>query len=266
MDCVLSSHGQKHGADKISKQLIRKGMACTVLHSNRTQSQRQRALAEFKSGVIRVLVATDIAARGIDVDGISHVINFDTPRFAEDYVHRIGRTGRASALGDALTFVSNDEREFMQKIGKFISQRTDLKPYPGFDYSMAANDRTQDLSDEPRHGEGKSRSYHTERKIAGRITQRKITSRYAEGRPVRAYRREIALAPCGRGKTRSEHAEAKTAAAAGKRKSFCSEEKDGHGSVSRNSGINAGYQEKNTSLKLIIETRASSGVFFLESV
>ena len=242
MHCVLVFSRTKHGADKIAKQLIRKGVACTVLHSNRTQSQRQRALAEFKSGVIRVLVATDIAARGIDVDGISHVINFDTPRFAEDYVHRIGRTGRASATGDALTFVSNDEREFIQKIGRFIGRRSDPKPYHGFDYSMSANDRTQDSSDESRHGEGKSRAYHTERKSRPYHADGISSSHYAEGRP-RSERRDgkSSSHPAeGRarferteGKSPSYHAEAKPRSERGSENPFAAKKKPGMGLFSK---------------------------------
>jgi ATP-dependent RNA helicase RhlE len=102
MDCVLVFSRTKHGADKISHRLERAGIRSVAIHSNRSQSQRQRALDGFKAGKFQVMVATDIAARGIDVEGISHVINFDVPSFAEDYIHRIGRTGRANATGDAM--------------------------------------------------------------------------------------------------------------------------------------------------------------------
>lgn len=130
LDCVLVFSRTKHGADRISTQLERKGIAAAALHANRTQNQRQRALDGFKRGHYRVLVATDIAARGIDVDGISHVINFDTPVFAEDYIHRIGRTGRAAATGNAITFVSNEEQEHLHKIEKFIGRRLDVAATP----------------------------------------------------------------------------------------------------------------------------------------
>ena len=110
MDSILIFSRTKHGADKISNKLERSGVKAVAIHSNRTQAQRQRALAGFKQGQYKVMVATDIAARGIDVEGISHVVNFDTPTFAEDYIHRIGRTGRASATGDAITFVPTQEQ------------------------------------------------------------------------------------------------------------------------------------------------------------
>ena len=101
MFSVLVFSRTKHGADRICRQLKRAGISAVPIHSGRTQNQRQRALEDFRRGKTQVMVATDIAARGIDVEGISHVINFDVPSHAEDYVHRIGRTGRADATGDA---------------------------------------------------------------------------------------------------------------------------------------------------------------------
>jgi ATP-dependent RNA helicase RhlE len=132
LDCVLVFSRTKHGADRIAHRLERRGIRAAALHSNRTQSQRQKALDGFKRGHYRVLVATDIAARGIDVEGISHVINYDTPTFAEDYIHRIGRTGRAAATGDAMTFVSRDEEEHLRSIEKFIGKRLERKRHPTF--------------------------------------------------------------------------------------------------------------------------------------
>ena len=135
LDCVLVFSRTKHGADRISQKLERRGIRSAALHSNRTQSQRQKALDGFKRGHYRVLVATDIAARGIDVEGISHVINFDTPVYAEDYIHRIGRTGRAMATGDAITFVSRDEEDHLRNIEKFIGKRLERKRHPTFEPS-----------------------------------------------------------------------------------------------------------------------------------
>ncbi len=122
----------KHGADKISRRLERSGISSATIHSNRSQSQRKRALDGFKQRQFKVLVATDLAARGIDVDGISHVVNYDTPAFPEDYIHRIGRTGRAEAKGTALTFVSGEEQSYLKKIEYLTGKRFDLKRYPGF--------------------------------------------------------------------------------------------------------------------------------------
>ena len=129
---VLVFSRTKHRADRIARRLAQGGIASAAIHSNRTQNQRQRALAAFKDGDVRVLVATDIAARGIDVDGISHVINFDTPNQAEDYIHRIGRTGRAEATGDAVTFVSHDEEPYLADIERHTGIRFERTRYPGF--------------------------------------------------------------------------------------------------------------------------------------
>lgn len=110
----------KYGADKIAKDLQRAGISADAIHGNKTQAARQKALNNFKDGKIRVLVATDIAARGIDVDHLSHVINFELPNVPETYVHRIGRTGRAGASGAALSFCDMEERAYLRDIHKLI--------------------------------------------------------------------------------------------------------------------------------------------------
>jgi ATP-dependent RNA helicase RhlE len=134
MFSVLVFSRTKHGADKIRRKLERAGVPAIALHSGRTQSQRDRALEGFKKAKYQVLVATDIAARGIDVEGITHVINFDVPSFAEDYIHRIGRTGRATATGDAITFVASEEQRSLRNIEKFIGCRFKSELCPGFSY------------------------------------------------------------------------------------------------------------------------------------
>ncbi|MCK5572225.1 MAG: C-terminal helicase domain-containing protein, partial [Bacteroidetes bacterium] len=131
MDSVLVFSRTKHGADKICRRLERKGITSVAIHSNRTQPQRERALEGFRRGNFRVMVATDIAARGIDVTGISHVINFDIPHYAEDYIHRIGRTGRAGAKGDAITLVGPEEMGYLKRIEQFTGKRFPVKRYPG---------------------------------------------------------------------------------------------------------------------------------------
>ncbi len=112
----------KYGADKIAKELQRANISADAIHGNKTQGARQKALNNFKEGKIRVLVATDIAARGIDVDHLSHVINFELPNVPETYVHRIGRTGRAGASGSALSFCDMEERAYLRDIHKLIDQ------------------------------------------------------------------------------------------------------------------------------------------------
>jgi ATP-dependent RNA helicase RhlE len=138
MDMVLVFSRMKHGADRIARQLEQKGIRTATLHSNRSQQQRLKALKDFKSGAVRVLVATDIAARGIDVDGISHVVNYDFPMHPEDYVHRIGRTGRAHAVGDAISFVTPEDIAGLRALERFIGRGIVRKRSEGFDYGVAA--------------------------------------------------------------------------------------------------------------------------------
>jgi ATP-dependent RNA helicase RhlE len=154
---VLVFSRTKHRANRITKKLAQRGFAAAAIHSNRSQNQRQRALADFKRGDVQVLVATDIAARGIDVDGISHVVNFDTPNMAEDYIHRIGRTGRADATGDALTFVSADEEDYLRNIEKHTGRRFERSTYADFDYTARGEaEPTQTRSSNGRGGSSRS--------------------------------------------------------------------------------------------------------------
>jgi ATP-dependent RNA helicase RhlE len=135
MYSVLVFSRTKHGADKINHRLDRAGIKSIAIHSGRTQGQRSRAMEGFKANKFQVMVATDIAARGIDVEGISHVVNFDVPAFAEDYIHRIGRTGRAEAKGDAITLISRDEDKYLRQIERFIGCKFKMERCPGFEYT-----------------------------------------------------------------------------------------------------------------------------------
>jgi ATP-dependent RNA helicase RhlE len=125
----------KHRADRVARYLVRHGLKAERIHGNRSQSQRTAALAGFKDGTFRVLVATDIAARGIDVEELGHVVNFDVPMVPEDYIHRVGRTGRADAVGDAFTFVSDQEEGDLRSIEKAIGKRLPRVTLPDFDYT-----------------------------------------------------------------------------------------------------------------------------------
>jgi ATP-dependent RNA helicase RhlE len=125
---VLVFSRTKHGADRVVRHLAVTGIEAAAIHGNKSQPQRERALAGFRDGQSRVLVATDIAARGIDVDGVSHVINFELPNVPEDYVHRIGRTARAGAAGIAIAFCSDEERPYLRDIEKLT--RCSLRPIP----------------------------------------------------------------------------------------------------------------------------------------
>jgi ATP-dependent RNA helicase RhlE len=138
MDSVLIFTRTKHGADRVVRHLQRADIAATALHADKTQSQRTRALDEFRAGGIRVLVATDIAQRGLDVTGITHVINYDVPQQAEDYVHRIGRTGRAAQTGDAFTFMSTDEIAMVRTIERMLGQPIPRISVPGYDFGTVA--------------------------------------------------------------------------------------------------------------------------------
>jgi ATP-dependent RNA helicase RhlE len=155
MDMVLVFSRTKHGADKVARRLEQARINTATLHSNRSQSQRLRALKDFKSGTVRVLVATDIAARGIDVDGISHVVNYDFPMHSEDYVHRIGRTGRAHAVGDAISFVTPEDRGALRSLERFMRRQAE-----GFDAAAApppSDFRPPGRPPQARNGHGPSR-------------------------------------------------------------------------------------------------------------
>lgn len=139
MDSVLVFTRTKHGADRVVRHLEDEGISASAMHADKSQGERTRALEDFKAGKIRVLVATDIAQRGLDVSGISHVINYDVPQQPEDYVHRIGRTGRAAATGDAFTFMSPDEISMVRAIERTIGQQIPRISVAGFDFGTTAD-------------------------------------------------------------------------------------------------------------------------------
>ena len=141
----------KHGADRLAHLLKQHNHSVALLHSNRTQSERERALDGFRKGRYEVLVATDIASRGLDILDVSHVINYDVPQHAEDYVHRIGRTGRASAEGDALTLMTVEDVKYVNAIETFIGQKIERRKLPDFDYLYTT------LLEKPAAGQRRSR-------------------------------------------------------------------------------------------------------------
>jgi len=130
---VLIFTRTKHGANRLTKKLIQSGINASAIHGNKGQGARTKALEEFKKGKVRVLVATDIAARGIDIDHLPHVINFELPNIPEDYVHRIGRTGRAGKQGEAISLISNDERPFLNGIERLIRMSIPITDVEGFE-------------------------------------------------------------------------------------------------------------------------------------
>lgn len=130
---VLVFTRTKHGANRLTKKMVSAGITAAAIHGNKSQGARTKALAGFKSGGVRVLVATDIAARGLDIPLLPHVINFELPNISEDYVHRIGRTGRAGASGEAISLVSADEISYLRGIEKLIDMHIDVEIIEGFE-------------------------------------------------------------------------------------------------------------------------------------
>ncbi len=133
----------KHRANRLAEQLVKGGIKAERIHGNRSQAQRTAALAGFKSGHHRVLVATDIAARGIDILALGHVVNFDVPEAPDDYIHRVGRTARAGEIGDAFTFVAPDEQNDLRAIEKAIGKRLPQITLPDFDYNARPDGRLE---------------------------------------------------------------------------------------------------------------------------
>jgi ATP-dependent RNA helicase RhlE len=134
----------KHGANRLAHQLVRQGIQADAIHGNKSQNARERALGEFKEGKVRVLVATDIAARGLDIEALPHVVNYDLPHVAEDYVHRIGRTGRAGVEGEAVSLVSAEERPLMAAIEKLMNRKVESRTVEGFQLGSAQRAPSQD--------------------------------------------------------------------------------------------------------------------------
>lgn len=149
---VLVFTRTKHGANRLTKQLEADGLSATAIHGNKSQAARTRALSDFKEGNVRVLVATDIAARGLDIDQLPHVVNFELPNVPEDYVHRIGRTGRAGNMGTAVSLVSPDEQKLLADIERLIRCEIPRQAVEGFEV------RSRDLEEKATHCNRQSRS------------------------------------------------------------------------------------------------------------
>ncbi len=140
LDSVLVFTRTKHGADRVERHLCRAGIDAVAMHADKSQRERTEALEAFKAGRTRVLVATDIAQRGLDIAGITHVVNYDVPERPEDYVHRIGRTGRAAATGDAFTFMAPDEIAMVRTIERILGEPIPRISVPGYDFGTVAAD------------------------------------------------------------------------------------------------------------------------------
>lgn len=165
IDSVLVFTRTKHGADRVVKVLNKKNIKAAAIHGNKSQNARQRALGQFKDNSIRVLVATDIAARGIDIDELSYVINFELPNIAESYVHRIGRTGRAGANGTAIAFCDATEKPYLKSIEKLIKQKVEV--VDGHPFPLVDEDATIPKKQPRRpknHRQKKSKKRHPQKK------------------------------------------------------------------------------------------------------
>ncbi len=153
----------KHGANRLSQQLTRAGIESDAIHGNKAQNHRTRTLKRFKDNELRVLVATDIAARGLDIEALPHVVNYDLPHVAEDYVHRIGRTGRAGAEGEAVSLVSHEERPLMAAIERLMNRKVDERVVPGFERGSVSQEPREEREHrqprqhqhQQRHGQGR---------------------------------------------------------------------------------------------------------------
>ena len=155
---VLVFTRTKHGANRLAEKLVKDGVSAAAIHGNKSQSARTKALAGFKDGSVEVLVATDIAARGLDIDQLPQVVNFELPNVPEDYVHRIGRTGRAGATGAAVSLVDGEEGKLLADIEKLIKRKIDREPLPAFTVSAPDRDERADRpprSHAPRQGQGR---------------------------------------------------------------------------------------------------------------
>ncbi len=177
IDNALVFTRTKHRANRLAAFLTKHNVACERIHGNRSQNQRTKALADFKNGRSRVLVATDVAARGIDIAALSHVVNFDVPNVADDYIHRVGRTARAGATGDALTFVSPQETKDLRSIERAVGKSLPRRQLDGFDYQHKPAERFE-VPHAERIAEIRARKAADRKR-----SQAKARARSSQGRP-----------------------------------------------------------------------------------
>jgi ATP-dependent RNA helicase RhlE len=174
----------KHGANRLAQQLERSGIQADAIHGNKSQNARTRALEQFKEGNVRVLVATDIAARGLDIEALPHVVNYDLPHVAEDYVHRIGRTGRAGIEGEAVSLVSPEERPLLAAIERLINRRVEQRAVAGFEVGSASQE-PREPRPQPRREQQKPRREPQQRR-AQQQPKRDSQPRHSHSQPRNA--------------------------------------------------------------------------------
>jgi len=180
---VLVFTRTKHGANRLAKQLVMDGLSATAIHGNKSQGARTRALADFKQGLVRVLVATDIAARGLDIDQLPHVVNYELPNVPEDYVHRIGRTGRAGNEGAAISLVSSEESRLLRDIERLIGREIPKQVLPGYEPDGRTRAEPVERTRSTRQGAGRNgrAAGNGGRAAAGRGNGRSQSSRTTTG-------------------------------------------------------------------------------------
>ena len=157
---VLCFVRTKHGASRLARQLEKDGLATSAIHGDKTQAARLEALAKFKDGKLQVLVATDVAARGLDIDDMPLVVNYELPHVPEDYIHRIGRTGRAGATGEAVSLVAPEEEKYLAEIEKLLKKKVTIATADGFDVAAALRERPVRSTAEARDGARRERGGH----------------------------------------------------------------------------------------------------------
>ena len=183
---MLVFNRTKHGANRLAEQLNKDGISSAAIHGNKSQGARTRALADFKAGKVRVLVATDIAARGIDIDQLPHVVNFELPNVAEDYVHRIGRTGRAGNEGEAMSLVCVDELKLLKDIEKLIKREIPKDVIEGYEpdpsiKAQAINKGRGQQQKSPRRNSGRSKPASKKTPRPGKHARRKAAENNTNG-------------------------------------------------------------------------------------
>jgi ATP-dependent RNA helicase RhlE len=164
----------------VAEKLEKQGLAVARIHGNRSQAQRTQALAGFKEGTFRVLVATDIVARGIDVEALEHVVNFDVPAAPEDYIHRVGRTARAEATGDAYTFVTPDDEPAIRAIERAVGRRVERRKLAGFDYAAAATDEKLEIPLAERIAQIRARKAEERVRAKAKASEREVAQQRAQ--------------------------------------------------------------------------------------
>jgi ATP-dependent RNA helicase RhlE len=205
---VLCFVRTKHGASRLARQLERDGLATSAIHGDKTQAARLEALAQFKEGKLQVLVATDVAARGLDIDDMPLVVNYELPHVPEDYIHRIGRTGRAGASGEAISFVAPEEERYLGEIERLLKKKVTIEVADGFDAMAAVRERPSRAAPEARDGGRRERGGQAARPRAAKSRSGNTSGAGAAERRERAATGDPRRAPATNGDARRAEREA----------------------------------------------------------